>query len=246
MKKVSFVLAAVIAAMCLTTNANAQIGVHVGYNLINHTEGIAMGNSTYDYDPTNLNGFYVNGSYNLEFLSKKWGELSVEPGLTYSFGSKILSSEKTGNISTKELRRDHCLNIPVNIKYAYDIIPGTLKLSAFAGPVLSFGLAANTIEEVQLGKEWTMSTINLYTGHFSTESSKTELNISGNEGDTGYSFFDLRLGIGINATILEKYNVRIGYDIGLLNRTAGMKIADASVKYISHTNIFHVGVGYIF
>jgi hypothetical protein len=65
------------------------------------------------------------------------------------------------------------------------------------------------------------------------------------EGDTGYSMFDLKLGVGIVATVIERIDVKVGFNIGLLNRTSKMK-DDSGDKFVSHTNVFQIGVGYNF
>ena len=41
-------------------------------------------------------------------------------------------------------RNEHYLDIPVNVKYGYDVLPSKLKIFAFAGPVFSFGLSSVT------------------------------------------------------------------------------------------------------
>lgn len=245
MKRFAFLCTAVIAAMTLTTNAEAQISVNAGYNLISHTSQTVVGNTTFDDEPTNLHGFYVNGAYNIAFLSKGSRTLSVEPGLTYSFGGKILSSERLENSYSKVSRRDHYLDIPINLKYSFDLLPRKVRISTYLGPILSFGLAAAEIAHTELGDYWMSSRLNLYSNKYTLNSSEVSFSTSGNEGDIIFDFFDLRIGIGIGITILENYLIQTGYHFGLLNR-ASAKETDFLAKPISHTNVFHIGVGYIF
>ena len=231
--------------MTLTTNADAQISVNAGYNLITHTEKTVVGNTTFDGTPTNLHGFYVNGAYNIGILSKGWGDLSVEPGLTYCFGGKRLLSEESELTYSKVSRRDHYLDVPVNVKYSFDILPGKVKISASAGPVLSFGLAADEIAHTELGDYWMNSRLSLYSNKYTLKSSEESFSTSGNEGDVTFNFFDLKIGVGVGVTIFENYNIKAGYNIGLLNRASGTDI-EISGKPVSHTNVFHIGIGYIF
>ena len=247
MKKIVVLFATAVVAMAFAANASAQLSVGAGYGLASHTAAIKGDGAKITADPTNMSGFYVNGTYEINFLSKNWGDLSVAPGLTYSFYGKCLEeeSEREEGISYqyKNSRRDHYLDVPVHVKYAYNVVPGTLKLAAFAGPVFSFGLAATDIEKTKLGDEWTKSRSSLYTGKYVVKSSAAEENISGDDGDTNYSIFDLKLGVGISATLFEKLDFRVAYNVGLLNRVTE-KID--GVKAISHTNVLQIGVAYNF
>ena len=59
MKKIYFILAA--AAMFLAVEANAQLGVGVGYNHINTTTKMAD-----ESDDESLDGFYIEATYDLD------------------------------------------------------------------------------------------------------------------------------------------------------------------------------------
>lgn len=136
MKKIFIICSAVIAAMTLTTNADAQISVSAGYNLISHTTKIKGGEST--STPQQLSGIFINGSYCYELMTEEWGVLSVEPGLTWSFGSTKIANQDVGRAisGSREKRREHYLDLPINARYDYDLMPGKVKLSGFAGPNL--------------------------------------------------------------------------------------------------------------
>lgn len=247
MKKIVVLFATAVVAMAFAANASAQLSVGAGYGLASHTRITKTGNTTNKIDPLNMSGFYVNGTYEINFLSKNWGDLSVAPGLTYAFYGKCISEESYKEegitFSEKSSRRDHYLDVPVHVKYAYNVIPGTLKLAAFAGPVFSFGLAATSIEKLEEGNDWIKARSSLYTGKYVVKSSVSEDNASGDEGDTNYSIFDLKLGVGISATLFEKLDFRVAYNVGLLNRVTE-KID--GVKAISHTNVLQIGVAYNF
>lgn len=249
MKKIIITLATVIAAMALAANASAQLSVGAGYGLASHTAVDKTPNSVTKADPTNMSGFYVGAAYGWNFLSRNWGDLSLQPGLTYSFYGKCIEQENTNvegfEASYKGSRRDHYLDVPVHVKYAYDVVPGTLKLSAFAGPVFSFGLGATLIEREESGDNYSNTRFNMYTGKFKTTGklAGNKFSESGGDGDTNYSMFDIKLGLGISATLFEMFDVRIAYNLGLLDR---MTEKVEGYNRISHTNVFQIGVAYNF
>ena len=247
----TFVFAAV-AAMALAIDSSAQISVGVGYGMASHNAKYRYDKTWEKADPTNMSGFWIAGTYDFNFMSASWGDLAVQPGLTYSFYGKVLDKEKdkeNDGISTaKSSRRDHYLDIPVNVKYSYDLLPGTLKLHAYAGPVFSFGLAAYAISDVNISSDGykfsQYSKLNLYNGNVTSRTDNNGEKSNGKEkGDgTDYSMFDLKLGLGIGATVLDMFDVKIGYDIGLLNRYTGEVKKDQK----THTNVFYLGVAYNF
>jgi hypothetical protein len=214
MKKIYFILSA--AMMFFAINANAQFGVGVGYNLLNNTTK-AAGES----DDDSLNGFFIEGTYDFNFLEAKWGSLGLQPGVRYTFGGET-DTEEIAGIKTKASLAEHYLDIPVNVKYSYEFIQSKLKAYAFAGPVFSLGLASTAAASVEDNKE----KINNYK-------------------DTEYGRFDLKLGIGAGVTLAEKFNVKLGYNIGMLNRYTGEQLSKDN-KLSTHTGVFFVGVGYNF
>ena len=245
MKRFIVSFAAVVVAMAFAASANAQISVGAGFGHMTRTGKAVSGNISEKIDPVGLSGFYVNGNYTFSLLSKNWGELALQPGLTYQFGANVEREEEAG-IKGKGIFSEHYLDIPVNVRYSYDIKPGTIKLHAYAGPVLSFGLASIEKVKVELEEGCLITKTNLYTGKYSIKSSDKSMNETGKSDEySGYSFFDLKLGIGLGATIKDKYEVKIGYNFGLLNRTAGMKVA-SDHKFISRTHVLQIGVGYNF
>ena len=112
MKKICFILVA--AAMFIAVDAKAQLGVGVGYNLLNTTATLAD-----ESDDESLNGFYVEATYGFNFLNKKWGALGIEPGLRYTFGAEAEQEEILG-IKTRASLTEHYLDIPVHVKYGYE------------------------------------------------------------------------------------------------------------------------------
>ena len=214
MKKI-YLTVLTFAAMFFAVDAYAQLGVGVGYNLLNTTQKLAD-----ESDDDSLNGFYVEATYDFNFLQAKWGSLGIQPGLRYSFAGET-ESEKMPGLTTRASLTEHYLDIPVNVKYSYDIMPSTLKAYAFAGPVFSCGLASSLKVKAN------------------DDDIKTN-----NYKDTEYGRFDIKLGLGAGVTLMEKFDVKLGYNIGLLNRYTGEQIDN--FKYKTHTGVFYVGVGFNF
>ena len=213
MKKICFILVA--AAMFIAVDAKAQLGVGVGYNLLNTTATLAD-----ESDDESLNGFYVEATYGFNFLNKKWGTLGIEPGLRYTFGAEAEQEEILG-IKTRASLTEHYLDIPVHVKYGYEVLPSKLSVHAFAGPVFSVGLA---------------STLKASADNTTVKTNNYE--------DSDYGRFDLKIGLGAGITIAERFNVKVGYNFGLLNRYTGEQVDD--YKYKAHTGVFYVGAGFNF
>lgn len=234
-------MATTVVAAAFAASASAQISVSAGYGLMTQTGKSLIGDMDEDEDEGNVNlsGFYVNGSYEWKFLKKDWGTLALQPGITYQFGADVDRKEDSG-IKYRTSVTEHYLDVPINVRYTYDL-NSDIKLHAFAGPVLSFGLASIYKVKVEYEDVWAVNRLNLYNGKYSVKSSDESYNAKDDYGDSGYSFFDLKLGIGFGVTFKERYSANIGYNFGLLNRTAKV---DAG--YVSHTHVLQVGIGYNF
>ena len=206
MKNVYLIIAA--AVMLFAVEANAQIGVGVGYNMLNNVQ------KALDEDESGaLNGFYVEATYDINFLERSRGELGLQPGLRFSYAGDHESEEALG-VKAKASENETYLDIPVLVKYSYDL--DAVKLSAFAGPVLSCGLSS--VAKVSVDDNTTKAS---------------------NYGDESvYGRFDVKLGLGIGAAFMDKFNAKLGYNVGLLNRYTG-NLDDLTFR----TGVFYVGVG---
>ena len=163
-----------------------------------------------------LNGFFVEATYDINFLEKIWGNLGVQPGLRFSYAGVHDSAELLG-VLTKSSWAETYLEVPVFVKYSQDF--RALGFFAFAGPVFSCGLSSQSKTSVN--------------------DTSTEINVY--EGDPEYARCDLKLGVGVGVTGLDNFNVKVGYNFGMLNRYTG-SLRDLSY----HTGVFYVGVGYSF
>ena len=234
MKKIYFILAA--AAMFLAVDANAQLQVGAGYNHGTRTERIAD-----EDDSEDLDGFYLEATYGLNLVEKGWGTLALEPGVRFTYLGDAESDTESG-YKVKSAFNETYLDIPVHVKYSYDL--GTVKLLAFAGPVFSMGLTSVLKTSVKgegvnyVGKHYNYSGKTVVKGEGASSSVNPE-------GLTDYGRFDIKLGLGVGATFMEKFNVKVGYNIGMLNRYTGEQL-NKDYKYKMHTGVFYAGIGFSF
>lgn len=235
MKKIYFAIAALVA-MLFATEANAQLTVGAGYNHEVMTEKV-LGDS----ESEGLDGFYLEATYDLDFLDEYWGMLALQPGVKFSYAAEIESEEFMG-MTMKSTFAETYFNIPVLLKYSYPI--GDLKLSAFAGPVLSLGLTSSAKLTVRGDDGKYTTKYNLYNGKTTTQGDDLGLDSSLDSTISDYGRFDLKLGLGIGATIADVIGVKLGYDIGLLNKYTGEQYEGETYKV--HTGVFYVGVGISF
>lgn len=227
MKKFYFVLVCA-AAMFFAVDANAQLGVGVGYNLGSNFTSL-------DDDAQNLSGFYLEATYDWNFIDKSWGSLALQPGVRFSYVGEADSEEEFG-VKLKASTNETYLDIPVNVKYSYDL--GSVKLSAFAGPVFSMGLTSTKKLVTKADGETGKIVAHNYTGKVVTKGDGATGELEG--GVTDYGRFDIKVGVGVGATVMDKLNVKVGYNFGTLNRYTG----EADVRY--STNVFYVGLGFMF
>lgn len=228
MKKIYFILAAAVS-MLFATEANAQISVGAGYTL--GTKTVKVGD---EKGSNNYHGVYVEALYDWTFIQDGWGNLGLEPGVRFSYLSDSETEEVLGQ-KVKGSDAETYLDIPVSIKYSYDL--GSVRLSAYAGPVVSLGLTSVNKSSVKGDNIDYVSKYYNYTG-------KTVVKGEGGvepSGMSGYGRFDLKLGLGVAATISDALTVKVGYNIGLLDRYTP---ADDTFKI--KTNVLYVGVGFNF
>jgi hypothetical protein len=153
-------------------------------------------------------------------LDEQWGTLGIQPGIRYTFAGESEKAELYGE-KVRLSVAEHYLDIPVQVKYGYEVISSKLNINAFAGPIFSIGLASI----VKGSMDDSVVKTNAYK-------------------DSDYGRFDLKIGLGAGVTIAERVNVKVGYNFGLLNRYTGEQVD--GYKYKSHTGVFYVGAGFNF
>lgn len=196
MKKVfSFILAA--SMMLIGTAAIAQPSLGIGY--LNSTDKVKSGSTT---KTTNLSGFYVGGSYNINLA----GSFGVAPGLYYGLATKSDANSFGGILDTKADVTEHYLSIPVMFNAGLTITDGIVG-RIYAGPTLAYGIASNL--------KYTASASIPVLG---TVSKGDKVN---NYDDSDYGRFDVMLGGGVAVDFFDMVRFNVGYDYGLVNRYTG-------------------------
>ncbi len=211
MKKILSTLFAA-SMMLLGTAAIAQPSIGAGY--LNSTDKTKSGSTT---NSTNLSGFYLGGSYNINL----GGSLNVAPGLYYSLLTKSDANDYYGFASTKVDVTEHYLSVPVMFNLGLPLADGIIG-RVYAGPTLAYGLASNTkVKGTVVG--------------FSTDST-----VDNYDDDYNYGRFDILLGGGVAIEFYDIVRFNVGYDYGLVNRYTG----DGDIT--RHRAQLNVGVAYLF
>ena len=188
MKKVfSFILAA--SMMLIGAAAIAQPSLGIGY--LNSTDKVKSGSTT---KTTNLSGFYVGGSYNINLA----GSFGVAPGLYYGLATKSDADSYFG-INTNVDVTEHYLSIPVMFNAGLTFADGIVG-RIYAGPSLAYGIASDTKVK----------------GSIAGLSKDTKINNYGD--DYHYGRFDVMLGGGVAVEFFDMVRFNVGYDYGLVNR----------------------------
>ncbi len=218
MKKTFNIVA--LAAMCIfcAMPLSAKSGVDLGY--LNSTyRSKADGADAVKADP--MNGFFVGVNNDIRLIAG----LSIQPGLYYSYLNSTGSEEAVGfNIS--DSYTEHMLNIPIQFKYTFDIVP-VFGVYVFAGPTLSLGLAATN--KMSVTGSFLSQTIggsvtyNAYSGKFKSEELSEEIVNTVNQymPQSQMNRFDVLMGGGIGLDLLKFITVKGGFDYGLMNRYKG-------------------------
>ena len=215
MKRVfSSILAA--SMMLIGTAAIAQPSLGIGY--LNSTDKAKSGSTT---KTTNLSGFYVGGSYNINLA----GSFGVAPGLYYGLATKSDANSFGGILDTKADVTEHYLSIPVMFNAGLTITDGIVG-RIYAGPTLAYGIASNL--------KYTASASIPVLG---TVSKGDKVN---NYDDSDYGRFDVMLGGGVAVDFFDMVRFNVGYDYGLVNRYTG----DGDMT--RHRSQFNIGVAYLF
>lgn len=204
-------LIVVAAAMLLACATSfAQFNVNLGY--ANSTEYYRSGSERLSM---RLNGFTVGVGYSLELAD----DFYFTPALNYMFVGATDTNMLVGPISLRGSVTEHYINVPLILSYDFPLSGGS-KFFLFAGPTASIGLASNTKLVANVGP---------YKGDERVD----------NYGDNEYRRFDIMLGGGIGIKLSDTYLFKVGYDFGLLNRSAVKDLSE-------HHHLLTVGIAYMF
>lgn len=197
--------------MLIGTAAIAQPSLGIGY--LNSTDKVKSGSTT---KTTNLSGFYVGGSYNINLA----GSFGVAPGLYYGLATKSDADSYFG-INTNVDVTEHYLSIPVMFNAGLTFADGIVG-RVYAGPSLAYGIASDTKVKGSIAGFSKDTKINNYCD------------------DYHYGRFDVMLGGGVAVEFFDMVRFNVGYDYGLVNRYTG----DGDIT--RHRSQFNIGVAYLF
>ena len=170
------------------------------------------------------NGFYAGASIKLDVPAVKG--LGFVPGAYLSMISESSSNSSSLDLgfinlsqSNKTTYTEIALNVPLHFTYGLALSGGS-KVFAYAGPTAQLGISSTIVSE-DSGVITGSNTTDLYSG------------------DKGYNRLNVFIGGGIGFAI-NRFNVNVGYDYGLMNVYRGVNDVTAN-----RTNL-HVGLGYSF
>lgn len=217
MKKI-FSFVAVAAALLVAGNANAQLGLHIGYapqNYYGTTTTTVLGTTVTTHDTTNMTGFFVGADYNINLT----GDLNVSLGLQGRYNTSSESSTLLG-VTTKVDETQVLLDVPILFNYGLSL-SDALKLSVFAGPTITYALSGNTKTTVSGTPAGILD-------------GTTENNWYGD--NSNLKKLDMAVSFGVAVTFSD-IKIFGGYNMGLLNLTT------ADNTTYKGSNLF-LGIGY--
>lgn len=219
MKKI-FGFLALAAAMLVAGNANAQMGVNVGYAPQTYTTVYTNGNNS-STSTLEMSGFFAGVNYNVPVS----GDLCLSVGAQVRYNTK--TEESSGGISgivsgaTKNEYSQMLLDIPVLFNYGI-AVNRDLKLTPFIGANISYGLSGNL--------HWTASGSVLGIGG----STEGDVPFYGDNGNWKNLELGGTIGVCVSFTDFRLFG---GYNMGLVNM-------DKRDNYTTKGSNYFVGLGY--
>lgn len=219
MKSIVKIIAAVAAGIFLTLDMSAGNGVEIGYLHSSYRTNL---NSDEMKTASPMSGFQVGLMKDMNIVAG----LSLQSGLTYSYLNSA-EKEEVPMFNITGSYTEHMLNIPIQVKYTFDIIPA-FGVYVFAGPTLSLGLAATT--KLSVSGSIAGNTLegnlkyNAYTNKLKSDNIPDEYVNLVNQylpQDRVMNRFDVLMGGGVGVNIIKFVTVKGGFDYGLLNRMKG-------------------------
>ncbi len=209
MKKVVTIFA-VAVAMLAAGSAKAQVGFHIGYMPETFTNETTVLGTTATTE-SDLSGFYLGFHYNTS-LSGDLG-LMLAPQVRWN-----MKNEETTvlGVTNKNSQTQILIDLPILFNYGIDF-GGGIKLSAFAGPTVSFALVGktkNTVAGTEVTTEW-----------------------YGDDGDSDRSRLNLYGTVGLALTY-SNFSLFGGYNLGILDMHK-----NENVKLTSGGLFFGLGFG---
>ena len=203
--------------------------ISAGYSYLLTSTGDVLGKMR-----THLQGAHVGLSYNWNFKQERWGAVSFEPGVKFSYVMNIEAENEYKDINKTSLRESY-VDVPLFVKYSYR--HNYFTVLGFIGPEFSAGLTSTS--RVFLKKY--MVKCNNYTGERTIHGSRQEIEVDGYHFQN-YGRYDLRLSAGVGFVFVDRFSLRASYHMGVLNRYNGVR----SSYWKRRTNVVDVSLGYKF
>lgn len=203
MKK-TLAIVAFVAAMLVAGKAQAQLSVNIGFAPETFTE-------IWDDDPysTIMSGFFAGATYNINLIK----DLGLSVGGQIRWNTDSGSSSDNVDLgpfhiagSDSHYKSNQILvDIPILVNYGYSI-NRTMRVSAFVGPTINFGIYGKTSGETTVDYLGSTTTTSFSDDWYSKE--KNEYN--------SIKRFNLSATAGV-AFSFKQFRVFGGYNYGLLN-----------------------------
>ncbi len=249
---------ALIIGFAASSDALAQIGIRADF-------GFDMLSSFYRDPKVITVAPGIGAKLGVDYDIHVKGRFYITPGLYWSYRSAYdyESVRKSVSVHIDSGMHEHSLDVPVHVKWKFDLNPDRLGMYVFLGPTLSCGLSSNVNMDMMCSwteTGWNYSSpklmritgrYNNYTGRPSFESnwdsmSSSKLNTIVREAieAVGYRYnrFEARFEVGCGFIFKEHYELAMGFDLGFTDRLRGEVSREASELWQS----FHVGFRYRF
>ena len=219
MKKI-FGFVAVAAALLVAGNANAQLGVNVGYAPQTYTTVYTYNNNSTTSN-LELSGFFAGVNYNMAVS----GDLCLSLGAQMRYNTK--TEESSGGVSgfitgsSKNEYSQMLLDVPVLFNYGLNLTK-EFKLAVFVGPTVSYGFSGNC--------HWTATGSVLGIGG----AGNGDVPFYGDNGNWKNLELSGTVGVCVNFSDFRLFG---GYNMGLLN-------IDKRDNYSTKGSNIFFGVGY--
>lgn len=247
---------AIVLAVASVQTADAQSSFRSrprgGYTSIQRLDtgfGVSFGwaNSVYrttewstdevERDPA-LNGFYLGVTKDFTLIRHA---LFLQAGLYYTYLNDERNKELAAGIKVIGDRTEHLLNLPVRVKYSYQITP-KIGVFAYAGPTFVAGLSSNLKYRAKLTEDHSVAaSYGYYTGKVKSDDLPAAMQTWFDEQkpQSKYNRFDILMGGAIGAEFFKVLEVHLGYDWGLIDRLRG----DIAEDFTMLRNQFYLSVG---
>ena len=224
--------------------ANAQFGIRVDAGVSRYAA-----TDLSDVSVANYFGPGIQAGVNYDIHVK--GKFFITPALTWSMRSETARDPST---LAKETVHEHFLNLPVHVKWIFEIKPEKFAIYCYGGPVFSYGLSSRASVETFVNSRFFDATYDYYSGKADVDFSPlnvdatTEaeldamLQAAADEEGLLRTRFEARFDAGVGFRFADHYELILGSDFGMTNRNKGT----LSTAVTLMTSYYYIGFTYRF